>query len=360
MKDMEILSRASAFLLPTSSSSSSALYGSNSPSSSNYIQGKGTESSNSNRTSRKFEIGGIEKKFHVLSASHVVAPWRWPKYYPDEWVQYVNETHTHYTIELRYPDGTFITQSELLPSSYHHRSRDIAVLHIEEEEQVLEVLHNLDFTPLTLVDDGDKHTYGGSQTQTQPQTDSIRGSELLFMGHRVAGITSDERDSRKPVPTSVTGQLLSALPLVKGQQVFARTAEVLTDGMCGGPVLCLQQEQQQEGQGQGQGQGGVAAAAVAVAAAGILEGIVPTNHDNEALRGLAVFAPAADIRALLSAVERRQARLEGALGKGQAEAEAEAEEEELIALVGGEAARHVGADQDPEKLDWTTYLGRHS
>lgn len=80
------------------------------------------------------------RKYHFVTVSHTVAPWRWPNYYPLEWVQCVNEKHTHYTIELRADDGVFLTQLELLPRSYHHPSRDLCVLHIDDEQKVFDML----------------------------------------------------------------------------------------------------------------------------------------------------------------------------------------------------------------------------
>jgi hypothetical protein len=152
MKDMEILSRASCFLTPFNNSSVA-------------------NTSTSNKYNSK--LGG--RKFHVLTASHVVAPWRWPKHYPDEWLQHVNETHTHYTLELRHPDGTFITQAELLPQSYHHPTRDLSVLHLEDEENTLELLKSLDYFPLPITP---------SDTPIpQPNVD-----RLTFYGHNVTGI----------------------------------------------------------------------------------------------------------------------------------------------------------------------------
>ena len=84
-------------------------------------------------------------QYHVVTASHVVAPWKWPKYYPDEWLQYVNQAHTHYTIELRDETGVFITQSECLPVSYHHPTRDLAVLHLEDEQEHTDILFDLGY-----------------------------------------------------------------------------------------------------------------------------------------------------------------------------------------------------------------------
>lgn len=99
MKDLDILNRGSAFLIPSKS--------------------------------EKFP-----HKYHVLTASHIVSPWRWPKLYGDDFLRFINEKNTHYTIEFRHDDGSLMTQLECLPRSYHHPSRDLAVLHLEDEKGV--------------------------------------------------------------------------------------------------------------------------------------------------------------------------------------------------------------------------------
>ena len=82
-------------------------------------------------------------KFHVCTVSHAAAPWRWNKLYPDEWLQYVNEKHTHYTVELRDSDGSFLTQSDLIPAAHHHPVRDLAVFHLEREAEIVEHLKSI-------------------------------------------------------------------------------------------------------------------------------------------------------------------------------------------------------------------------
>ena len=76
----------------------------------------------------------------MVTSSHVVSPWRWPKYYPESWLQEVSEKDTHYTVELRHPNGMFKTQSELFPISYHHPTKDLAVLHFMSEESMINTL----------------------------------------------------------------------------------------------------------------------------------------------------------------------------------------------------------------------------
>jgi hypothetical protein len=265
MKDMEILSRGSCFFVPRGPASGSG------------------------------QDKAFSKKFHVLTASHIVAPWRWPKFYQDEWLQHLNETHTHYTMELRYPDGTFITQTELVPSSYHHPTRDLAVLHLDDETEAEDMFKSLDFTALDLVDKA-------------PEV----GAELMFRGHNVAGTTTEEADNRKPIPQDVPGTLQLRSP----NQTFALTDSVLTDGMCGGPVTQSVTS---------------VLGTYTEKAVGILEGIVPADSPAQDYRNMAVFLEAQDIRSFLSDVEQDKVD---------------------AFLKGGQAALHVGQDQDPAKMDW--------
>lgn len=80
-----------------------------------------------------------------MTVSHCVAPWRWPKLYPDDWLQFVNEKHTHYTVEMRHQDGDFITQLDLKPRMFLHPNRDVAVMHFDDEDKAISLLKKLDF-----------------------------------------------------------------------------------------------------------------------------------------------------------------------------------------------------------------------
>ncbi len=45
--------------------------------------------------------------------------------------------------ELRSENGVFITQLDLEPSVFHHKERDISVLHFEDEKTVLDTLKKI-------------------------------------------------------------------------------------------------------------------------------------------------------------------------------------------------------------------------
>ena len=73
----------------------------------------------------------------------------------------MNEDHTHYSIELRHPSGIFETQFELIPISFHHKTRDLAVLHLINEQNVIDVLKSLKFPIFELATEDELIKYGG-------------------------------------------------------------------------------------------------------------------------------------------------------------------------------------------------------
>lgn len=264
MKDMEVLSRGSAFLIPTL-----------------------------NRNGNDFKT-----KYHVCTAAHIVSPWLFPTFYPVEWLKHVNHTHTHYTIEMRYDDGTFVFQHELFPETYHHNKRDLAVLHLDNEKECIETLDDLKYNFLSL------------------KTENINfNDELLFAGHNVTGMQNelDGDDERKPEPTLVSGSFVHRTP----HQSFAKSDVTLTDGMCGGSVVSGNEKE----------------------LIGMIEGIVPHDSSVESLRNHVVYVDGKEISEFLLDIEENNI-----------------ENKKHQHLIGGEAAKHVGADQDPEKLDWQRYM----
>ena len=89
-------------------------------------------------------------KYHVVTSSHIAAPWRWPGHYDEEYLKYICEKDTHYTVELRHADGSLMTQVECLPRTFHHPKRDLAILHLEDESNAMKVLDRLGFKPVKL------------------------------------------------------------------------------------------------------------------------------------------------------------------------------------------------------------------
>lgn len=295
MKDIEILNRASAFLVKANNS--------NNRSKDDFehkpIKPMTTNDKHNSGTPREIRYSPLSaSEYHIITSSHVIAPWKYPKYYTQDFIKYINETHTHYTIELRNDDGTFITQTELIPRSFHHHDKDLAILHIDDESSAMKTLKRLELQPLELLDNN---------------IDLKTGDSLTFHGHDVRGgdgFSNETSDDRKPYPCIVQGQYFHKTL----HQSFAKTAPVLTDGMCGGPVLLSSSDMTDGEKGK---------------VCGIVEGIVPTTHPSDDLKGLAVFVDSNTITKFINDVEQ---------GK-------------VAPLYGGECAIDIGSDQDINKMD---------
>ena len=63
----------------------------------------------------------------VVASAHVLAPWRFPNYFPEEWVKSVGPEHTRYFLERRSAAGVVEACTEA-SSPVCHADRDVAVL----------------------------------------------------------------------------------------------------------------------------------------------------------------------------------------------------------------------------------------
>lgn len=226
--------------------------------------------------SSAFAVKSVSDKFpsnlHFITTSHNIAPWRFRNHYPEEWLQMINEKNTYYTIEARQPDGNFMSQSELLPSSFHHRSRDLAVLHLDRNHD--ELFDKLELFPHVMTD---------RQLKT--------GDDLRFDGFNVSDNVetlnytpkkgNNEPDSRRPVPTTVSGTFVSESMFRR----YAKSATPLSLSMSGAPVLCKPAKSVAVKSGR-------SAASIGgdrLEVCGMVENMIPCDWEDESLRGLAAF-----------------------------------------------------------------------
>lgn len=273
MESFEILSRASAFLVQSDVESMKK-------------NGRGSfpVANASTYAARAAEKNGLSflPTHHVVTSSHVVSPWRWPRYYPEEWLQFVTEEHTHYTLEIRDDSGVFVTQVECNPVTYHHANKDLAILHLADEVENLSLLEEV----------GYEHTELLAPRMSADL--AVPGVKLKFYGHNMlesgnnqsnfpsASSQAGSGDDRQPVPQKVGGEIIHRTK----EQIFSQTESVLTDGMCGGPVLMTSEDEKVS------------------RICGMVEGIVPVDHPSEPLRGLAVFIESDDIWTFANDVEQ--------------------------------------------------------
>lgn len=208
--------------------------------------------------------------YHVVTSSHNLAPWRFPKYYPEPFLEYVNEEHIHYTLEVRNSQGEAVSSIDITPNSFHHPSRDIGIAHFDKDEaKALSIFKTLMFEKLDI----EKYRVND-------------GEDVVFHGHEVSTNPTEEEDVNTPagkdlrlsIPRTYTGRVLGH----SAYQTFCRTLDgVLSQGMCGGPVV---------------GRRGTIC--------GLIEGIVPPEHPDESLQGTAVIIDSVDVLSFVGSVER--------------------------------------------------------
>jgi hypothetical protein len=227
-------------------------------------------------------------KFHLLTASHVVAPWRFPKYYPDEWLRYVNQNHTQYTLEIRDDHGVMLGTSSILASTHHHSSRDLAVMHLEDEASADQIFaaHGVQYQNLSQRElvEGEVVEFHGHDVEMPPSMSNESKSD----GQPTSSVTSvrddaGSDDTRESIPLIVYGHFVAST----AKQFFAQTKPVLTYGMCGGAVIAKSSSSITAN--------GVIKTTTASSVCGMLEGIVPLDSPSEQHRGLAAFVDSAVI-----------------------------------------------------------------
>jgi hypothetical protein len=270
-------------------------------------------------------------KVHVVASSHVLSPWRWPQYYGQEWLKEVNEEHVRYSLEV-YKNtrgeendgeegklkGTFgpVAKFALNPYPIHHpNGLDVAVIHLKGEDEgklcwtimmlwigwsisilltscvqhtALEQMKNMGIRPLNL------HTMHDLENSTDPVFEP--GEHVFFHGFEVyeANKVDDDTLPRDTNNTSNDDERIFHPYFASGTQSFgspdrflAKTSSPLPEGLCGGPVLTTQNDTNQP-----------------LFLRGVVEGIVPPNHENAELAGAASFLPAYRVREFVDFAER--------------------------------------------------------
>mmetsp|Transcript_105421 Transcript_105421/g.157820 ORF Transcript_105421/g.157820 Transcript_105421/m.157820 type:complete len:456 (-) Transcript_105421:276-1643(-) len=279
MKDYEILSRASAFLLsvdPPELQKGAGPYGHLEANERNrklkmhqmehgYTPAGGPERELKDLGWLEFAPREARPTVHCVCSSHVLAPFLWKDYYPQNWLNKVKQEHCVYSLEVIDAEnpGVALGKVALNPYPIHHpEGRDVALIHLKQEEENLKILKNLGVDVLYLRDLDDiyeKHdevTFEGYVVAEPNRADSQDFD-------RKPG-SSEEEDTRIFYPYKETGRL----SFHARDRFFAETPEPLPEGLCGGPVLAKD--------------GSVC---------GIVEGIVDKGHQNKEIAGSAAFMP---------------------------------------------------------------------
>ena len=173
MKDYEILSRATAFLLnvdppenipKTKSSAYDHLEASRQKREMIELKQDYTENPAGGPPRLAKDLGWLEfcpgsyrPLVHVVASSHVLSPWLWKNYYPQPWLEHVTQEHVTYSIEVYEQESESPGSKESLakfalnPFPIHHPDgKDLAILHFKQEESTLKQLRSLGVQSLDL------------------------------------------------------------------------------------------------------------------------------------------------------------------------------------------------------------------
>jgi len=222
---------------------------------------------------------------HCVCSSHVLSPYLWKDYYPQDWLNKVRQEHCAYSLEVFDIDPITINtvslgKFALNPYPIHHpEGKDIALIHLKQEEEVLKILtDDLGVEILRLrdldeiYDKGDEVTFDGYVVAEANQADSETfGEENDGDAPQDDGLVdklgksgSEDEDDRVFYPHKESGNL----SFHTRDRFFATTPEPLPEGLCGGPVLDSNDM-----------------------VCGIVEGIVSKDHKNKDIAGSAALMP---------------------------------------------------------------------
>jgi hypothetical protein len=232
---------------------------------------------------------------HIVTSSHVLSPFLWKDYYPQEWLSSVRQEHCTYTLEVYddNDDDNAASSSSLSPhqplvtlpldsNPYHHpEGRDIALIHFRHEREALEQLRDVNVQVLHLrspdrrFQKGEHVTFEGFAVQDDETIDKNNLPAAAEQAHHHDD--PDYQDERIFRPYVEYG----TLDYHSEDRFFATTPRLLPGGLCGAPALDAHGD-----------------------CCGTVEGIVPMSHGNKKLAGTAAFMPSFVMQVFVDFVER--------------------------------------------------------
>ncbi|KAL9180262.1 hypothetical protein ACHAXT_008232 [Thalassiosira profunda] len=265
----------------------------------------------------EFLPAAFRPKVHVVSSSHVISPWMWPRYYGQDWLKVVTQEHVRYSLEVwgtssggksDKRDGEAIRHEGKLHGSYeplakfalspypihHPKEMDVAVIHLKDEDDALKHITDLGVRPL--------HLPTMHELETSADPVFRPGERVLFQGFEVYEANATDRETLSDAESNKSDaavdderifhpySALGTLTLASPDRFLARTGGgSLPEGLCGGPVIKLPNETNED---------------APLTIRGVVEGIVPPNHENPQLAGLASFLPSYRMREFVDFAER--------------------------------------------------------
>ena len=253
----------------------------------------------------------------------MISPWLWPKYYGQDWLREVGPEHVRYSLEVwggggdgaaagggiaaAPHDGKLagdyrpLAKFALNPHPIHHPTgMDLAVIHLKDEDETLRLMTKMGIMPL--------HLPAMHELESSEDPVFEPGERVLFQGFEVFEANRTDRESlvddaledagdddrRLFHPYSSLGVLAMASP----DRFLARTpAGPLPEGLCGGPAIQLPSATSSNNKKSTRGD-------IPLIVRGVVEGIVPTNHESRELAGLASLLPSYRVREFVDYAER--------------------------------------------------------
>lgn len=221
----------------------------------------------------------VRPQVHVVASSHVLSPFLWKDYYPQDWLSQVRQEHCTYSLEVydhERPEEALVKLALNSEPFHHPEGRDLALIHFQEEKSSLSALKKVGVDILRLRDPeklyqkGEQMFFDGFVVSEQNKADADN------MGDAMQKEEVNE-DLRVFHPYKEKG----TLAFHTDDRFFATTPQPLPEGLCGAPVL------DEDGD-----------------LCGTVEGIVPVTHPNKNLAGCAAFLPSFTMQAFVDYVER--------------------------------------------------------
>jgi hypothetical protein len=230
----------------------------------------------------------VRPQVHVVASSHVLSPFLWKDYYPQDWLSMIRQEHCTYALEVYDPtkpaDAESLVKIALHPTPYHHpEGRDVGLIHLQEEATVLPLLKNLGVDilyarhPDRLYKKGESMTFDGYVVEEEGG-----GPVAVETPAEDDSDFSDDDDDDEDIRVFKSYREEGTLTFHTADRFFAATPKPLPEGLCGAPVLDDENT-----------------------LCGMVEGIVPTNHSNVSLAGSAAFIPSFVLEAFRDFTERQ-------------------------------------------------------
>lgn len=300
MKDYEILSRASAFLLSVDAKDKVQIMqkGSKGPYDHleaaeerrklrDYKQSFGRSPATQVAGRKTMDISWLEfvprevrPRVHIVCSSHVLAPYLWKDYYPQDWLSVVRQEHCKFSLGVYDTDlqTEALATIEVNSQPFHHpEGRDIALLHFGDEEKALDTLREFD-VQTQFLRGHDKQYQKGEIVDFDGfvvgQPDAVDGPDIDYKQESSDGANEDSRVFFNYKETGI-------LSFYTEDRFFATTAKPLPQGLCGAPVT------DKDGD-----------------VCGTVEGVVPLAHENKQFAGAAAFLPSFVMQVFIDFVER--------------------------------------------------------